>query len=1012
MTKPLTYKIGADIGELRRKMEEAGEFTKKARAELRQMEQQQRANRQAMSDLGVGMLGFGAAVTVGLGMAVREAVKWESAFAGVKKTVDGSDEEIAALEGELRQLAKTLPATHEEIAAVAEAAGQLGIKRQDIAEFTKTMIDLGETTNLTADQAATSLAQFMNIMGTSAGDVDRLGAALVALGNAGASTEQDIIAMGLRIAGAGHQVGLSEDQVLGFASALSSVGIEAEAGGSAFSRVMIDISSAVTDGGQKLDDFAQIAGMSSAQFTKAFQQDAGGAIIAFIQGLGRMSASGGNVLGTLERLEFTEIRVRDALLRAAGASDMFTDSLKVGSRGWEENTALAAEAAKRYETTEAQMQIALNAIKDAAIDVGAALLPILQGGVEAIRNLITWWENLPAPVRTAVTVLGAVTAAVTVLGGAALIAVPKLLAFRESMRTMSATGAGVTGALGKFGLFMSGPWGAAIGLGVTLLGAFGIASGAAQQRQQDLADAGKSVAQAIAEQNGVINKSVRTSTAKQLAEKGLLQQAKDLGIALPKVTDAVLGQGDAYDELKANLEAIINSHEASNASMDETAAIAGSAADQQVEAARNLLAEIDKVKGGKEQELQAQEAAAEGAKAGTDAAKGQSGALQELAATAEEAAEALDGMIDMLDRLNGVTLSHREAQRGLLKAVQDANDVFKDNVKTLDIHTAEGMENAEALDGVASAMNAAAEAAAREAEATGGAVAGNAALTASLQASRDQLFQIARQFFATNEEAWAYVDSVLAIPSEASTEILTPGSAEAQAELQRVRDAVVNIPPDKEVNVGVLSQAAIKKLQDVGFQVRTLPDGTVAVVAQTAAAQRDLNNFVNANKNKTFTWAVRITMPNIRGPKGLSPDGGYAYGGIHHFAQGGVFGPETHRPEIASARPGTFRVWAEPDTDRESYIPWAKDRRIQATAVLGTTADAFGFALVPKSSLARTFAYGGVAGGPGGGSAMLAGCSIQVFVGDRELTDIVDVRISENTRQTRRNIVSGSGNTR
>lgn len=1010
MTKPLTYKIGADLGDLRRKMEEAGSLTKKARQELRQMEQQQAANRQAMSDLGISVLSFGAAATLGLGMAVREAVKWESAFAGVKKTVDGSDEEIAALEGELRQLAKTLPATHEEIAAVAEAAGQLGIKRQDIAEFTRTMIDLGETTNLTADQAATSLAQFMNIMGTSASDVDRLGAALVALGNAGASTEQDILAMGLRIAGAGHQVGMSEDEVLGFASALSSVGIEAEAGGSSFSRVMIDISSAVNDGGQKIADFATVAGMSTAKFSKLFKEDAAGAIIAFIQGLGRMSAAGGNVLGTLERLDFTEIRVRDALLRAAGASDMFTDSLKVGSRGWEENTALAAEAAKRYETTEAQMQIALNAIKDAAIDVGATLLPILQGGVEAIRNLITWWQNLPAPIQTAVTVLGAVTAAVTVLGGAALIAVPKLLAFRESMRTMATTGGGLVSGLGKFGLFMSGPWGAAIGLGVTLLAAFGIASGGAQQRQQELADAGKSVAQAIAEQNGEINKAVRQTTAKQLAEKGLLQTAKALGVSLPQVTAAVLDQGKAYDSLKGYLERMIDAKEADLRTSQDRSGKTQEALQGEIDQYSSLLNGINEMRGGKEKELLAQQAAAEGAKEGTVAAEGQASALQELGATAEEAAEALDAMIDMLDRLNGVTLSHREAQRSLVQAVQDANGVFKDNVKTLDIHTEQGMENAEALDGVASAMNDAAEAAAREAESVGGATAGNAALTASLQSSRDQLFQIARQFFKTNEEAWAYVDSVLAIPPEASTEILTPGSEAAQIELQRVRDAVRNIPPEKDVNVGVLSQEAIKKLQDLGFKVRTLPDGTVAVQAQTADAQRNLNNFVNANKNKTFTWAVRITMPNIRGPAGLSPDGGYAYGGIHRFAGGGMFGPEDHRPQIAMGS-DDWRVWAEKETHKESYIPWAPDRRGPATTVLRTTADGFGYALVPKSQLVRSYAHGGI-GGYGGGGDMLAGCNVQVFIGDRELTDIVDVRVTARDRQLRRDIVSGSGNTR
>lgn len=1005
-SKTLTYKIGADLGELRRKMEEAGKFTRKQQQELRKLEQQQRAHRQAMTELGTGMLAFGAAAVLGLGMAAREAIRWESAFAGVRKTVDGSDEEIAALEGELRGLAKTLPATHQEIAAVAEAAGQLGIKRQDIAEFTEVMIALGETTNLTADEAATALAQFMNIMGTSASDVDRLGSALVALGNAGASTEQDIIAMGLRIAGAGRQVGLSEDQVLSFASSLSSVGIEAEAGGSAFSRVMVDISSAVNDGGEKLSDFAQVAGMTADQFAKRFREDASGAIIAFIQGLGRLQASGGNVLGVLAKLDFTEIRVRDSLLRAAGASDMFTASLKVGSRGWIENRALAEEAAKRYQTTEAQLQVTANAIKDAAIDVGAALLPIVQGVVEGIRNLITWFSNLPGPVQTAVTILGVVTAAVTVLGGAALIAVPKILAFRESMTKMVATGGMMSGALGKFGLFMSGPWGAAIGLGITLLSAFGMASGGAQQRQQELADAGKSVAKAIAEQNGVIDDSVRHAAAKAAAEKGVLDSARRMGVDLPTVTDAILEQGDAYDKLKSQLEKIIKANTEVNTESGTTL----TTLNDQGQAAQDLLNEINGLVDGKNGELQAEKDVAAATGQSTDELRAQEGATTDLGDAADKAKEALDGMIDALDRLNGVTLSHREAQRNLVKTIAEANGVFANNSKTLDINTEDGFENAEALDGIADGMNKAAEAAAKEAESVGGAAAGQAALQASLQASRQQLFDIASQFFDSEAATWAYVDSVLAIPDDASTEVSTPGSEKAKTELALVRDAVIDVPPDKAVNVGVISKPAIAALEALGFKVVTLPDGTVTVQAQTGVAKAALDALVRENANRTFYWNVNVRRKNVSDADmyGITSP---AYGGVLQFARGGMFG-ESHHPQVARAMPGTVRVWAEPETGNESYIPWAMDRRGRATDILGFTANAFGYALVPKSQLVQRYAYGGVAGGQRGAANMLTGCNIQVFLGTRELTDIVDVRISENSRQTRRGINQGVGKAR
>ena len=142
-------------------------------------------NRQAMETAGTSLAVFGATSVAALGASAKAAMDWESAWAGVTKTVDGSPEQMAALEGELRNLAKTLPSTHTEIAAVAEAAGQLGVKRESVAAFTKTMVDLGETTNLTAEEAATAIAQIANVMGTTGDEVDNFGATLVALGNDG-----------------------------------------------------------------------------------------------------------------------------------------------------------------------------------------------------------------------------------------------------------------------------------------------------------------------------------------------------------------------------------------------------------------------------------------------------------------------------------------------------------------------------------------------------------------------------------------------------------------------------------------------------------------------------------------------------------------------------------------------------------------------------------------------------------------------------------------------------------
>lgn len=951
-TKTLTYRIGADIGDLRRKMEEAGGITRAQQKELAALSRQQAEHRATIESLGRGFVTFGVAVTAGLAVAGKAAIEWESAFTGVRKTVDGSDKEIAALEGELRKLARTLPATHQEIAGVAEAAGQLGIKRQDIAQFTKVMIDLGNTTNLTAEDAATGLAKLSNIMGTSSSDVDRLGSALVALGNDGASTEADILAMALRIAGAGKTIGISESAVLSFASALSSVGIEAEAGGSSISRVMVTIEQAVRSGGKEVQAFADVAGMSAADFTKKYKEDAAGAIVTFIAGLNRLQQSGGNVFKTLEDLGFGEIIVRDALLRAAGASDMFTKSLKVGTSAWAENKALAEEASKRYETSASKLQVAGNQIKDSLIDVGAAIAPIVVAGAQAISDIVRAFESLPEPVQEVITWVGVATAAIGLFGGAALIAVPKLLLFRESMRTMVATGGGMSGALGKFGLFLSGPWGAALGIGALALGIFGAASGAAQRKQDDLAQAGKSVAQAIREQNGVINESVRTTAAKEASEKGLLSKARALGIELGSVTDAILNQDGAWGKLKGSLKGSVDALDRQIGSLQSS----NGANLQQIrtlEGQRNnyleLIKGIDGVVGAKDTELQKQIDTAEATNKATGAAKDQAGATKDVKVTAEDAAKALEDLIDAFNKLNGITLTYREAQRSYIEAVQAAGEALATNGKTLDINTKAGRANQEALDGQAKAANDLAEAAARQAEKTGGAAAGASALKASLEASRPALIENAIKFGMSRDEAIKYADSVLAVPTVASTNVLTPGSQAAIAELTRVRDAVKGVPPDKEVNVGVLSSEAIAKLNEMGYKTRTLPDGTVVVTSNTEPAQRELNGYINRNANKRIT--VFVDYATGGRAQGIQN----AYGGVVAFAGGGVW--ENHRPQVATAYPGTVRVWAEPETKKESYIPWAMDRRPEALGVLGYTADGFGYALTPKQQPAL-YGYG------------------------------------------------------
>lgn len=345
------------------------------------------------------------------GAAVNSAIQFESAFAGVRKTVDGTEEDFAKLEQGIQDMAKTMPQSASDIAGVAEAAGQLGIQTDSILDFTKTMIMLGDATNLSSEEAATQLARFANIVQMSQDNFDRLGSSVVALGNNLATTEAEIVAMGMRLAGAGNQIGLTEAQIMSFAGALSSVGIETEAGGTAFSKVMIELQSAVENGGKTLEDFANVANMTSEQFAKAFKEDAAGAIVAFISGLNDTERLGKSTLGVIESLGMTDIRLRDTLLRAAGAGDLLSQSLEIGTTAWEENNALANEAEQRYATMASRLAMLKNRLNDVAMQVGDILMPYFESFVGVLENLFSWLDTLDPKTKEFVVKLGLLAAA-------------------------------------------------------------------------------------------------------------------------------------------------------------------------------------------------------------------------------------------------------------------------------------------------------------------------------------------------------------------------------------------------------------------------------------------------------------------------------------------------------------------------------------------------------------------------------------------------------------------------
>jgi len=437
-------------------------------------------------------------IVAAFGASAKSAIDWETAFTGVMKTVDETaTTTYDDLKNSINEIAKTTASSQNEIAAVMEIAGQLGVSADNIADFTKTMVMLGDTTNLSSEEAASSIAKFANVTNMSLDQVDKLGAVIVDLGNNYATTEADIMEMATRLSGAGAQVGLTQGEILGLATALSSVGIAAEMGGSAFSKAMIKMQVAVETGfdqvnalteeagmnlreielmstndtkgfkelasslgmttteikeviknGNNLINFAEVAGVSTEEFVELYRKDAPGALEAFINGLGDTEAAGESTIAMLQDMGFTEVRLRDTLTRLANSHGLVSDAMKKGNLAWDENAALSAEAEKRYATMAAKMSQLKASLTEVAVGFGELLMPYLTEFVAKAKEVIDTINGMDDAQKAQIMKIAAIVAAVgplLMIIGKLIVGVGQIMQFAPAI----ATGIqGITGSVG------------------------------------------------------------------------------------------------------------------------------------------------------------------------------------------------------------------------------------------------------------------------------------------------------------------------------------------------------------------------------------------------------------------------------------------------------------------------------------------------------------------------------------------------------------------------------------
>lgn len=359
----------------------------------------------------------------GLAFAAKEAMKFETAMAGVKKVAEGTDEQYAKLSDELKKMSAELGISAAEMADLAAAGGQLGIPIEKLSEFTAIASKMSVAFGMTAEEAGNAAATIANVFQLPIGEVEKLGDAINVLGNNTAAREKDIVAAMARIGGTAKQFGLVADEAAALADAFIALGKPPEVAATAINAMLQKLQTAQSQG-KDFQAALEGIGTSADEMAANIAANPQQALTDFLhklEGLDKQSRA-----LTLSQLFGTEYSDDIALL--VGSLGEYEKALGLVADKGQVVGAMQKEVANAMSTSEAQIAKAKQEIINVAIEVGEKLLPLVSllastaGSVASAIGAIT--EEFPALTQlAALFAAGAVAvkayeAAVRLTGGA------------------------------------------------------------------------------------------------------------------------------------------------------------------------------------------------------------------------------------------------------------------------------------------------------------------------------------------------------------------------------------------------------------------------------------------------------------------------------------------------------------------------------------------------------------------------------------------------------------------
>nr|DAQ32309.1 MAG TPA: tail tape measure [Caudoviricetes sp.] len=386
-----------------------------AKAQLRANEQAIENVRYAARDTAV----YYGAITAGLGTLVSAAVQagiaQERAFADVKRTAQGTTNDLNELRKAYTDLSTQKVVTpFTDLAKIGTLGAQMNIPTKDLKDFTTAVAEFSTVTEMDVEAATTAFGRFGQMMGglqessKGAGDGYKILANQVAdLGAKSVATEPEIANMMVSIAAQGKSAGFTQNQILALSSTLSSLAIPKEWARGSLQRIFNSINAAAAEGGDAMHTYARAVGVTDAEFQKLWRDDPNRVFQGILQNLAGISDKVQKAQA-IKDLGFKNVRDVELLSRMSNSVGLYVEQLEEAERASKNTSFIDDSMSIITDTMSAKLQQFQNALQNAGAAMNSSFMVPMKAVVTVATMAVNAFAKLPAPIQAFVGALTAV----------------------------------------------------------------------------------------------------------------------------------------------------------------------------------------------------------------------------------------------------------------------------------------------------------------------------------------------------------------------------------------------------------------------------------------------------------------------------------------------------------------------------------------------------------------------------------------------------------------------------